>query len=210
MNAHVTAPSRHRHLPVHASLATVMPVVLGLCYGAWVGWVEYNDGVDLFRAQMHGLVAAGILMALCFAVAAVQHAVINELKAVMYGAVFGGVMGYGYDITGSTTLKASLMGLMFGVIMAVVSFYLFHTHTPARSASDVRTGRPVPVIARRTAPGELPERTREALAGRGTEPLGDQIADPGTGRRVDDPGTSSGRPMEDPEQRRRESRGGQD
>ncbi|MFF8813335.1 hypothetical protein [Streptomyces pactum] len=194
MNAHISAPSRHRQLPAHISLATAMPVVLGLCYGAWVGWVEHNDGTELFRAQMHGLAAAGVLMALCFAVAAVQHVLINELKALMYGAVFGAAMGYGYDLTGSTILKASLMGLLFGVVMAVVSFYLFHTHTPARSASDIRTGRPVPVIAREPR-GELPERTREALAGRGTEPLGEQIADPGTGRRVDDPGTGSGRPM---------------
>ncbi|MFH8366024.1 hypothetical protein [Streptomyces sp. NPDC018031] len=204
MNAHITAPSRHRRLSAHASLATVMPVVLGLCYGSWVGWVEYNHGTDLFQSQMQGLVAAGIVMVLCFAVAAVQHAVMNELKALMYGAVFGAAMGYGYHITGSSILKGCLMGLLFGVIMTVVSFYLFHTHTPARSASDIRTGRRVPPILTRSAPGQLPERTREALAGRGTEPLGDQVADPGTGRRVDDPGTHSGRPMADPGRSRAE------
>ncbi|KUJ70119.1 hypothetical protein ACZ90_07160 [Streptomyces albus subsp. albus] len=140
MNAHIAARSQHRLKAVPLSADLVMPPILGLCYGAWVGWVMHNHGTELFRAQMYGLAAAGILTALCYGISALQHHVIPELRAAMYGAVFGAVMGYGYRITGSSILKGSLYGLMFGVIGGAIAFYLVHTHEPV-SQGDLATAR---------------------------------------------------------------------
>ncbi|MFC0600350.1 hypothetical protein [Streptomyces palmae] len=132
MNARIAAPARHRHRPrpLPFSIDMVLPPVLGLCYGAWVGWVEHNHGTELFRSQMIGLIAAGLLTALCYGIAAFHHHVISEVRAVMYGAVFGLAMGFGYSVAGSSVLKSSLFGLMFAVIGGVFVFFRVHTREP--------------------------------------------------------------------------------
>ncbi|WP_431042620.1 hypothetical protein ACQUSR_12320 [Streptomyces sp. P1-3] len=163
MNAHAAAPA-HR-FRFHLSTAGMAPVTIGLAFGAWIGWLEHKHGASMGEAEVHGLVAAAVMTGLCHLVGALQRRpkTITELKAVLYGVVFGAGVGYGYGSMGATTLAASLKGLIFGTIMGGVAFYLFHTHEPSRRTDAVASASVPPIVLMGTPVGPAQPAAKGAL-----------------------------------------------
>jgi hypothetical protein len=153
MNAHPAAPSRqhpHRHLPVHPHLrpSWVFSVLLGLCYGAYTGFLDYGEVASVGRATVVGVLTAGVITMACLLVGRWRHALIPELRAAVYGALFGSGIGFLHALSGATNYASAVLGLLMGLTMGVASFYLFHTRsgtrpesrTNNRSDGDSRTG----------------------------------------------------------------------
>ncbi|WP_432097147.1 hypothetical protein [Streptomyces sp. bgisy100] len=115
-------PARH-----YPSTAVGVPVTLGIAFGLYVAWLESNNGASNTRITVAGLVGGAACAVLCFALGMVQHRLRREVRAASYGAIFGAVMGYMLNVSGQTWLEGTLMGLILGLSMAVVTFYIRYT-----------------------------------------------------------------------------------
>jgi hypothetical protein len=124
MNAHAAAPVPRQH----RRPAGTVPLLLGVAVGLYAVFLEHTQGAPAGRAWLVGLITCAVTAVICYAVGRVQDGLMREVRAATYGAVFGGAMGYLLSLSGWTILKASLVGLVLGMSMVVVSFYLFYTH----------------------------------------------------------------------------------
>ncbi|MET9290395.1 hypothetical protein [Streptomyces sp. NPDC003077] len=116
-----TAPNRPRSMTTAAGLVATAAFV----YGAYMIFVDRTSGDSLGRAGILGLISFVVSLALGLLVIGVQRFLINEQRALLYGAVFGVTTGFMYSVTGPSILRCMAVGAMLGAAMFVVSLYLF-------------------------------------------------------------------------------------
>ncbi|MFE2428146.1 hypothetical protein ACFXJ5_15580 [Streptomyces sp. NPDC059373] len=120
-----TAPTRHRRSN-RSSWGT--PVALGVVFGGYAAWISNNNGGSTTRTTLIAVVGMVALALVCYLAGRVGPALARELRAALYGAVFGCAMGYLLSLSGYSLLKASLVGLALGASLTAVSFYWFYEH----------------------------------------------------------------------------------
>ncbi|MEU8822347.1 hypothetical protein [Streptomyces sp. NPDC048636] len=133
MNAPAAITAREQrhsrlHLPMHPSASWMAPVILGILIGGWAIFIDHNQGSSIPAAFVLGIVAAIVFGAVCYGVGRVQSKVLPEVRAALYGTVFGCAIGFLYNISGASNYRASGMGLGVGLAMGVAAFYVFHVH----------------------------------------------------------------------------------
>ncbi|MCP9208586.1 hypothetical protein [Streptomyces cucumeris] len=133
MNAPAAITSReqrhHRlHPPLHPSASWMVPVVLGILIGGWAIFIDHNQGSSIPAAFILGIVAAIVFGAVCYGIGTIQSKLLPELRAALYGGVFGCAIGFLYNISGASNYRSSGLGLGVGLAMAVAAFYVFHAH----------------------------------------------------------------------------------
>lgn len=131
MNAPAAITARERrhprlHPPLHPSASWVVPVVLGILIGGWAVFIDHNQGSSIPAAFILGIVAAIVFGAVCYGVGKVRSKLLPEVRAALYGAVFGCAIGFLYNISGASNYRASGMGLGVGLVMGAAAFYVFH------------------------------------------------------------------------------------
>jgi hypothetical protein len=128
MAAHTTFPAdKHRHL---STLSWALPLGFGIVYGGYAAFIE-NSGRGLSAGQIVVSVVSGVAVAvLAFLLGRFQDVLSRELRAVAYGVLFGGAMGFLYSLTGESVLLSSFIGLGLGAGMLLAAFYVFYTHEP--------------------------------------------------------------------------------
>jgi hypothetical protein len=186
MNAPAALPAgdrRHprRHLPLHPSASWVVPAVLGVFTGGYAMFLDHTQGSSLPAAALLGLVTAVVVGAACYALGRMPSALMPEVRAVLYGALFGCAFGFLYCLSGATVLRASALGLGLGLVMAVTAFYVFHVHAqqaPPDQARSERTrserARPVPArLERERSDQPRPDQSRSERE-RSDQPRPDQ------------------------------------
>ncbi|MCQ8193106.1 hypothetical protein [Streptomyces rugosispiralis] len=127
----LTAPvGHHRHprLPLHPHLSASwgVPAALGVLHGGWVMFVTHNQGSTIPTAAIFGVVSGAVVGALCYALGRLTPGLMPEIRAALYGAVFGCAVGFLHSVSGGSVYRSSGIGLGAGVVMAGMSFYVFH------------------------------------------------------------------------------------
>ncbi|MET7857921.1 hypothetical protein ABZS81_11955 [Streptomyces sp. NPDC005318] len=129
MATHASTPTR-RAMPARtqrpSTLSWAMPVTLGVIAGWWATSIVRGGGVLTGTQLALGLISGAVLAALCFALGRVQKRLPVEAKAVAYGTLFGGTVGFLYSLSGKSVLAASVVGLVTGAGMLVSAFYAFY------------------------------------------------------------------------------------
>jgi len=135
MNGSVSAPARRRHrphlptMPLHASAAWLVPVVLGVLTGGYAMFIDHNQGATLPSAALLGLVVAVVVGAACYLAGRIQRRLLPEARAGLYGTFLGCVIGFLYCLSGAAVGRASGVGLGVALSMAAVSFYVLHARS---------------------------------------------------------------------------------
>ncbi|WP_328888001.1 hypothetical protein [Streptomyces sp. NBC_00316] len=129
MATHASTPTR-RAMPARtqrpSTLSWAVPVTLGVIAGWWATSIVRGGGVLTGTQLALGLISGAVLAALCFALGRVQKRLPVEAKAVAYGTLFGGTVGFLYSLSGKSVLAASVVGLVTGAGMLVSAFYAFY------------------------------------------------------------------------------------
>ncbi|MFI7099836.1 hypothetical protein ACIBK8_10805 [Streptomyces sp. NPDC050161] len=108
--------------------AVALPVIAALGFGCYTIWIDHTSGAKGGQAALLGLIAAVVSGALGLLLVHFQSSMITDTRALAYGALFGVSMGWLYSLSGPSVLKSSAWGLVMGIIMGVVSLYVFRTH----------------------------------------------------------------------------------
>ncbi|MCM2577862.1 hypothetical protein [Streptomyces meridianus] len=125
MNAH--AAVRPHRVRLHAEIT--IPVLAGLAFGAYAGWLDRNGGAATHSAIILGVVGAAVAGVLAFGIGRVQASLPREQVATLYAALFGSAVGYLNSLCGANTwLKASFIGFFVGAGMFLVANYLLLYH----------------------------------------------------------------------------------
>lgn len=120
-----TAGVHHHHL----AASTAVPVVGGLAYGLYAALLNEGNGASAISSLLIGVVAAIVTAGLGTLLMHRQSALLTEVRALAYGALFGSTMGFLYSLAGpGSILKSTGMGLTFGILMFAVSLYFFRAH----------------------------------------------------------------------------------
>ncbi|MFE5871152.1 hypothetical protein ACFQ6V_21220 [Streptomyces roseifaciens] len=140
---HWIMPGRHHHahegpgpvargtrLPAgHAPRSTwAIPVVGGVALGLFAIFLASNNGYSVAAAVLIGVVAGLIAMAAGYALLHERNTMIAEVRAAAFGALFGGSMGFLHSLSGGTVLRSTGIGLLTGIGMGLVSYYVFYWH----------------------------------------------------------------------------------
>ncbi|MDT3398508.1 hypothetical protein RKE29_17945 [Streptomyces sp. B1866] len=135
MDAHTAAAPRHgprrhhgRHPHLSVPAAWAVPLLLGLCYGAYAGFLDHEQGASAAGATVLGVVAAAVTAALCRLVGRWQARLMPELRATAYGALTGAAVGYLHSLSGADHPRSVVLGLLLGLGTGIASFYVFYTH----------------------------------------------------------------------------------
>ncbi|WP_039937930.1 hypothetical protein [Streptomyces himastatinicus] len=135
MNDSVSPPA-HRRLrprlpavPLHPAASWVVPVVLGVLTGGYAMFIAHNQGSTLPFAALLGVVAAVVVGAVCYLIGQVQGRLLPEVRAGLYGALLGCVIGFLYCLSGAAVGRATGVGLGVALSMAAVSFYIIHARS---------------------------------------------------------------------------------
>ncbi|WP_063735356.1 hypothetical protein [Streptomyces sp. RTd22] len=135
MNDSVSPPAHRRrrpHLPavpLHPTASWVVPVVLGVLTGGYAMFIAHNQGSTLPFAALLGVVAAVVVGAVCYLIGQVQGRLLPEVRAGLYGALLGCVIGFLYCLSGAAVGRATGVGLGVALSMAAVSFYIIHARS---------------------------------------------------------------------------------
>ena len=121
MAAQQALPALH-----HGSLGWAMPVTLGAFFGFMAGFLRREGAPLEWGDVLYGVVAGLVFAAVAFGFGRIQHALTPELHAGAYGALTGIALGFLHSLTGVSVLTAVVTGLVFGGMMVVGSFYIFH------------------------------------------------------------------------------------
>ncbi|MFE5793887.1 hypothetical protein ACFQ8C_15105 [Streptomyces sp. NPDC056503] len=133
MAAHAAVPAR-RSVELHGA---VLPAVIGILYGLYAATVSRHGGALTWGQLWLGLVSAIVLGGALWALRAYGHTLPREARAVAWGALAGGAVGFLYSLSGASVLSSSGLGLATGIAVGAGMFYLFYTHEDA-------TGHPAP------------------------------------------------------------------
>ncbi|UQA94862.1 hypothetical protein [Streptomyces halobius] len=101
------------------------PVIAALGLGCYALWIDHTSGAKGGQAALVGLVTAVVSGTLGLLLVHYQSTMITEIRALLYGALFGTSMGWLYNLSGPSVLKSSTWGLVMGSIMFAVSLYMF-------------------------------------------------------------------------------------
>ena len=111
MSAFASAAARRPHIPA----ALAVPVLAGMAFGAYAGFLDEDGGAATHSAVILGVVGAAVAAVLCFVIGRVQAYLMEEQVAALYGALSGSAVGYLNSMCGANTwLKASFIGLFAG------------------------------------------------------------------------------------------------
>ena len=125
MNAH--AAVRPHRVRLHADIT--VPVLSGLAFGAYAGWLDRDGGAATHSAIILGVVGAAVAGALALAIGRVQASLPREMVAAAYAALFGSATGYLNSLCGANTwLKAGFIGFFLGAGMFLVVNYVLLYH----------------------------------------------------------------------------------
>ncbi|MDF6043698.1 hypothetical protein LRD69_16480 [Streptomyces sp. JH14] len=129
MATHASMPTR-RATPARtrrpSTLSWAVPVTLGVIAGWWATSIVRGGGVLTGTQLALGLISGAVLAGLCYALGRAQKQLPVEAKALAYGTLFGGTVGFLYSLSGKSVLAASVVGLVTGAGMLVTAFYSFY------------------------------------------------------------------------------------
>ncbi|MBB4894688.1 ABC-type Mn2+/Zn2+ transport system permease subunit [Streptomyces olivoverticillatus] len=112
-----------RHAP---RAAVAVPVVGGLALGLYTVFLAHDNGYSELQGWLVGLIAAIASGGLGYVLIRRRNSMMAEVRAAAFGALFGASMGFLYSLTGGTVLRASSIGLLFGLGLGVTAYYLFY------------------------------------------------------------------------------------
>lgn len=128
-----TASGRRHHRPTAAAThrttrdALTRAVLAGLVYGVWAAFIERQTGpVDagnVFFGILCGALFAGVL----FVMGRVGPRLQREVRAAAYGVLTGAAAGFLHSLTGSSVLRAAVVGLFVGMGVGLAAFYRYYT-----------------------------------------------------------------------------------
>ncbi|MCB5181278.1 hypothetical protein [Streptomyces antimicrobicus] len=125
--AHAAPAARGRHID---RSALTRPLMLGLVYGVYAAFLERQTGPVDAGNVFYGILCGALFAACLVAMARIAPRMMQELRALMYGAFAAVAMGYLYSLTGDSVLRSAGIGLLTGAGVAVVAFYRYHTREP--------------------------------------------------------------------------------
>ncbi|MGX1974996.1 hypothetical protein [Streptomyces kronopolitis] len=105
-----------------------LPIITALAFGLFTIFRTHTDGTKGGPAMLYGLAAFVVSGALGLVVAHFQSSMLTETRAIAYGVVFGGSLGWCYSLGGEAILKSCAFGFTMGAVMFVVALYVFRTH----------------------------------------------------------------------------------
>ncbi|MGW4204028.1 hypothetical protein, partial [Streptomyces sp. NPDC004726] len=123
MAAPATMPARH-----HGRLGWGMPIALGTLFGFYAGFLRRTGEAVSWWDVLYGVVAGLIFTAIAYGLGRIQGALPRELRSTAYAVVCGVAIGFLHNLTGASVLRSVGIGLVFAVVMWVVSFYVLYTH----------------------------------------------------------------------------------
>lgn len=104
------------------------PVTGGVALGLYAVFISSQHGGSTLHAWLVGIVAALVSIAVGHVLIRERHRMVAEVRAAAFGALFGVSMGFLYSLAGPTALRASEIGLLMGLGMGLVSYYVFYLH----------------------------------------------------------------------------------
>lgn len=127
MNAvHMPAATRTRP---YGRAGVVIPVLAGMAFGAYTGFLDRNNGASTLNAYLLGIVGALVVGAISFLLGLRQAATPREGVATAYGALFGSAMGFLVSLNGANSvLKSTVMGACWGLGMFICAYYILLWH----------------------------------------------------------------------------------
>lgn len=130
----ITGPSRTPDLfseRTHAVARYAIPVVLGLVYGYWAAANRRQGGPITGWNLLFGFVTALAFIVLCLAVATLAPRLKRELHSLTKSAFAGAAVGFLYNQSGVSVLRAATLGLVVTGAVFMVFFYRYYTHEDA-------------------------------------------------------------------------------
>ncbi|MEU4210185.1 hypothetical protein AB0F13_09350 [Streptomyces sp. NPDC026206] len=117
-----------RHGERTARSEWAVPVAGGVVLGLYTVFLAHENGFSELSGWLLGLVAALASTALGYVLVRERHRMMIEARAVAFGALFGASMGFLRSLVQVSVLRAAGTGLVFGLCMAVVAYYVFYWH----------------------------------------------------------------------------------
>ncbi|MEU5160132.1 hypothetical protein AB0G74_11055 [Streptomyces sp. NPDC020875] len=135
MAAPAATPARH-HRGAHrvqvpgSTLSWAVPLFLGAFFGFYAGFLRRTGTAVSWWDVLFGVVAGVVFAGLVYGLGRIQGAMIQEVRAISYGALAGAAVGFLHSLTGDSVLNSTGIGLAVGLATGVASFYVFHTREP--------------------------------------------------------------------------------
>ncbi|MFD5737405.1 hypothetical protein ACFWIY_32005 [Streptomyces sioyaensis] len=122
------APQRTQGMAERIPAKVSLPIITALAFGLVTIFRTHTDGTKGGPAMLYGLTAFVVSGALGLVVAHFQSSMLTETRAIAYGVLFGGALGWCYSLGGEAILKSCAFGFTMGAVMFVASLYVFRTH----------------------------------------------------------------------------------
>jgi hypothetical protein len=104
-----------------------VPLGLGTIFGFYAGFLRRTGGPLTWWDVLYGVVAGLVFTLVAYGLGRIRGALPRELRAMAYGALCGMAIGFLHSLTGASVLWSAWLGVVFAVITAVASFYVFYT-----------------------------------------------------------------------------------
>ncbi|MEW1612181.1 MULTISPECIES: hypothetical protein [unclassified Streptomyces] len=113
----------HRLTPLSAAV----PLSLGITYGFYAAFIRRDGGPSTGGQVVLALVSGAAVAALCFALGRIQRTLPYGLRAVAYGALTAGAIGFLVSLTDTGVPRSIVLGLAVGVGVFLATFYFFYS-----------------------------------------------------------------------------------
>ncbi|MFD9209829.1 hypothetical protein ACFVZM_26585 [Streptomyces sioyaensis] len=136
------APQRSPGMAGRIPAKVSLPIITALAFGLFTIFRTHTDGTKGGPAMLYGLAAFVVSGALGLVVAHFQSSLLTETRAIAYGVLFGGALGWCYSLGGEAILKSCAFGFTMGAVMFVASLYVFRTHRVREPHGEHRPHKP--------------------------------------------------------------------
>jgi hypothetical protein len=100
-------------------------LLLGIVYGSFAQAIARSGGPATFGQLWLALVSGAGFAVLFYLLGRFRKSLMRELRALAYGVLVGGSIGFLYSQTQHSVLLSGGIGLAFGASTVIVTFYWF-------------------------------------------------------------------------------------
>ncbi|MEV6675152.1 hypothetical protein [Streptomyces sp. NPDC051162] len=113
----------------HASrLSWAVPLTGAVVLGLYAVFLSGRNGFTTLGSWLMGIAVALVSGGVGYVLIRERKKMITEVRAVAYGSLFGCSMGFLYSLSGDSVLRSIEIGLLLGLGMGLVSYYVFYSH----------------------------------------------------------------------------------
>ncbi|WP_030899093.1 hypothetical protein [Streptomyces sp. NRRL F-5126] len=112
-------------------------LILGIAVGAFAAYLARDGGPATFGQLWLALASGFGFAAICFTLTRAGHLMSRELRALLWGVLVGGTVGFLRSVGGFSNYRSVWIGIVIGLATILVTWYWWYTHERPSDTGEV-------------------------------------------------------------------------